>query len=193
MGMFDYVKCQYPLPEVKELNDWDIDIQKIEYQTKDMNNALNHYFINENGELWYKDQKYKWVESDDSFLKGHLELQSSEDKPANYHGILNFYCYEDIGEKDGKFYVYTSEYKAKFSDNVLVDLVVIETSIKDVTENKIKIEEFFQKYEKNKNKFYNKYFFQTETYRCVRNFILKCFYEWCRINDRIHYFLSKHL
>ena len=51
MGMYDTIKIktQLPLPEeVKELN---IDWEKVEYQTKDLDNCLSEYIISENGKL----------------------------------------------------------------------------------------------------------------------------------------------
>lgn len=42
--MFDYVKCEYPLP-VPEAND-------LEYQTKSMDNFMDQYLIKADGSLW---------------------------------------------------------------------------------------------------------------------------------------------
>lgn len=193
MGMFDSIKCSYPLPEVKGLQGWNLNIQEIEYQTKDMDNVLGHYYIKENGELWWKDQKFKWVDDDNAFLKGYLEVESSEDKPANYHGILNFYCYEDLGEKDGKFYIYTSEYNAKFSDNVLVNLEVVEAKVEDVTESKLKTQAFWKKHDEKRKKWYNKYFLHTKIIQKIRRMILRSFYRWYQLNQSIYYCLSRFL
>lgn len=47
MGMFDYVRCQYPLP-VAGAND-------LEYQTKDTPaQDLDHYEIHADGSLWHQ-------------------------------------------------------------------------------------------------------------------------------------------
>lgn len=47
MGMFDELRCKYPLP-VEGANELD-------YQTKDLDNALNQFEIREDGTLWVEE------------------------------------------------------------------------------------------------------------------------------------------
>ena len=153
MGLFDYVRCKYQLPKPSfDLDSWKIDLNQLEYQTKDLENFMIEYTIRENGELWYDDKKYKWVDDDNHFLKGYMEVETSEEKPANFHGVLLFYCYEDLGERDGKFYNLQLDYEAKFVDNKIVELKLVEEKLEDVTEYKLKMKEFFKQEEIKRNK-----------------------------------------
>lgn len=55
MGMFDYLKCQYPLPGNPSPDE--------EYQTKDTENQfLLNYEIREDGTLWFETFDYSWAE-----------------------------------------------------------------------------------------------------------------------------------
>ena len=153
MGLFDTIHCKYQLPKPSfELDSWNIDLNKLEFQTKDLENIMMEYTIRENGELWYDDKTYKWVDDDNRFLKGYMEVESSEEKPANFHGVLLFYCYEDLGERDGKFYNLQLDYEAKFVDNKIVELKLVEEKLEDVTEYKLKMKEFFKQEEIKRNK-----------------------------------------
>lgn len=191
--MFDSVKVEYKLERPKELDGFDIDIQDLEYQTKDLENCLLHYTIRENGELWLKDEKFKWVDDDNAFLKGYMEVVSSEEKPVNYHGILNFYSYEELGEKDGRYYSYAVDYEAKFSDNKLVDLKTLEVKVEDITEYKQKTDEFIKKEKERVGKWYNKYFFYSRFYRKFRHLIIKMFYKWHIFNQNLYMFVVRFL
>ena len=51
MGMFDYIKCKYPLP-ISGLND-------INFQTKSLDNCLEQYEIREDGTLWREICRYE--------------------------------------------------------------------------------------------------------------------------------------
>lgn len=50
--MFDSIRCSYPLPLPLEVVDDLPDIYEVEFQTKDLDNLLNEYYLNENGELF---------------------------------------------------------------------------------------------------------------------------------------------
>ena|SRR5690606_14733928 len=87
MGMFDSINCEVELPgEPKPpANRW--------LQTKDFDCLLDTYTIRADGTLWKK------------------EFEEREQEQVNFHGLLNFYTYEnDI------WY----EYNAKFTDGKLV-------------------------------------------------------------------------
>jgi hypothetical protein len=53
MGMFDFVRCKYPLTDRAKLNE---KLRTIEFQTKSFDDpGLNYYEIRENGQLWYRE------------------------------------------------------------------------------------------------------------------------------------------
>lgn len=93
MGMFDYVKVDYPL-EIIEFDEQTIDPNQQEnFQTKAFENALQTYTISEDGRL------------------------SVENHDILFHGILYFYTTITIDENN-----YWLEYHAKFTDGALVEL-----------------------------------------------------------------------
>ena len=49
MGMFDTVVCRLELPYPKDLRGLKL---SEEFQTKDLGQALDHYFIGDKGKLW---------------------------------------------------------------------------------------------------------------------------------------------
>ena len=193
MGLFDYIRADYPLPFTLEMVDWDLDIQEMPFQTKDLENFMEEYFINPEGELYYVKHTREWVDDDDAFLKGYLKIVDTEIVPANFHGVVYFYCYEDHPEKDGKHYMLYAEYEAKFSNNKLVNIELFDANIEDVTEYKLKNEEFFEKLEKQKNKWYNKYIMYTKPVKFVRRKIYKFFYNLHQLTGKLHTFAIRHL
>jgi hypothetical protein len=70
MGMFDSIRCDYPLPLPLEVVDKLPDIYEKEFQTKDFENLLDYYILTEEGELLFHKKKYEWRDDDSSFLKG---------------------------------------------------------------------------------------------------------------------------
>lgn len=65
MGVFDYLRCKYPLP-VEGSND-------LEYQTKDTDaQYLDEYEIREDGTLWHK--TYDTEDRSDSNAEGLMRL-----------------------------------------------------------------------------------------------------------------------
>lgn len=65
MGMFDYIICEYPLPDGLVFND---------FQTKDLGKYLIQYKIDKDGYLWVDDRKIKWKDSPD-----WVRVNTSED------------------------------------------------------------------------------------------------------------------
>lgn len=114
MGMFDDIKCEYPLP--------DAEAQGETFQTKDLDCLLDTFTITKEGRLMYHAYDTLIVPEDERTLcKGippekRTELQKTcgmfgrknerlEDE--NYHGYLRFYT-----SINGVQY----EYMAKFTD-----------------------------------------------------------------------------
>jgi hypothetical protein len=137
--------------------------------------------------------KYKWVDDENTFLKGYMDVLSSEEKPANFHGIITFYCYEDLGEKDGKYYNLELDYEAKFVDNKLTDIELVKELISDVTERKKRLDDWFEEEKIKNNKWYNKYFFNTFPIRKIRKTVITLAYKWHNFNYSIYSFLIRHL
>ena len=95
MGMFDYVKCDRPLPDGGARNPHDD-----HFQTKDLGCELATFRITEDGKLV--------CEADGMF--------TTESGPRDdFHGILNFYTCNSTG---GDW----REYNAKFTDGQCVGI-----------------------------------------------------------------------
>lgn len=176
--MFDNINCEYPLPVSKELIELeDFDIYEAEFQTKDLENALELYTITEDGDLIRKKIQYEWVDDDEAFLKGYMKVVSSEDIKENFHGIIEFYCYEQLRkEVEGKTKEtsVTVDYEAKFIDGKLSSIELVNQSIEDTTDHYYDMKEFFRKQEAERSKWYNKYFLYTKQFR---NFKRVCIYK----------------
>lgn len=170
--MFDNINCEYPLPVSKELIELeDFDIYEAEFQTKDLENALELYTITEDGDLIRRKVQYEWVDDDEAFLKGYMKAVSSEDIKENFHGVIEFYCYEQLRkEDDGKIKEtsVTVDYEAKFIDGKLSSIELVNQSIEDTTDHYYDMKEFFRKQEAKRNKWYNKYFLYTKQFRTFK-------------------------
>jgi hypothetical protein len=193
MGMFDTIKCDYPLPVTTEMLEWGLDMQNMNFQTKDLENLLEEYVITPEGEFLFIKHTRKWVDDDSAFLKGYFEIVDTEIVPANYHGIVYFYCYEKLGVKDGKHYVISAEYEAKFIDNKLVNLELFDQEIIDDTEHVLRMKEFDKQREIEANKWYNKFIFNTKVVRKIRRAIHNIFYKLYQFTGKLHTWSIKHI
>lgn len=109
MGMFDYIRCDYPLPGPGKLDDLeDLDIN---FQTKDLNNYLETYVIREDG-----------------------ILEGPDGPMSDFTGKINFYwsnwasCSHGMTfTRNGEDFIQL-EYDAVFHEGRLVSLVEIENS-----------------------------------------------------------------
>jgi hypothetical protein len=112
MGMFDYVRCAYPLP-VEGAND-------LEYQTKDTDAQwMDYYEIREDGTLWH--QEYDTEDHSDPNAEGFERFCGCMTRVnerwvrESYTGPLTFYT----GTPNGWL-----EFSALFASGLLVALVV---------------------------------------------------------------------
>lgn len=88
MGMFDYLKCRYPLP-VEGANDLD-------FQTKSLYKRLDDFEIREDGTLWKKpDNETEWYKFN---FTGEIRFHAiwNEEfinEEAKYSGWIDFSAY----------------------------------------------------------------------------------------------------
>jgi hypothetical protein len=176
MGMFDNIECNYPLPISKDLLDIEeLNIYDVQFQTKSLENLMELYVITEDGELLRKKNRYEWVDDDNYFLKGYMDVVSSADVKENFHGIIEFYFYETyLKDVDGKKkeMTVTGEYEAKFVDGKLSSIELVYQSIEDTTEYYEEMRELFKKREIEANKWYNKYILCTKQFRNFKRFFI---------------------
>lgn len=90
MGMFDYLKCEYPLP-VEGAND-------LEYQTKDTPaQYMDIYTIRADGTLWYRpfsDQPQEWEPAPD--FTGEIRFGTTTG--ARRTGSIEWSAYFEAGK-----------------------------------------------------------------------------------------------
>jgi hypothetical protein len=91
MGLFDSLYVKKKLPLTKELKALDVNWEEVDFQTKDLDNALDAYEITKAGKLRHLWQERAWKDDDDSFLKGYMEVVREEWRDVDFHGTINFY------------------------------------------------------------------------------------------------------
>ena len=135
MGMFDSIQCNSPLPLPLDVIDIYPDIYDQEFQTKDLENLLDNYILNEDGELLWVKKEYEWKDDDNYFLKGYMEVTKEEIVPSNFHGILNFYCYQTVEEdvENNTAKDISIDYLAKFTNGKLENIEILSYEIIDAT------------------------------------------------------------
>lgn len=126
MGMFDYVECNYQLPDTPA------SVQKEVFQTKSFGDGftggfMDKYTITKEGELVLHKTNWEVVPEEKRSYYGKPEWDNNPlckimgsmkqipvgDEIVNHHGYVNFYA--DI---DKEWY----EYEAKFTDGIVVSI-----------------------------------------------------------------------
>jgi len=174
MGMFDSIECNYPLPLPLDVVDIMPDPYDQEFQTKDLENLLDLYYLNEDGVLYWRKRKYEWKDDDSAYLKGYMDVVEEEVIPIDFHGVLNFYCYETVHEDKAsdKAKDVTIDYLAKFTNGKLENIEVLSYEVRDATVRIIELKNTMQKYEERRKRWYNKYIFHTKYWRFIKNKII---------------------
>ena len=193
--MFDSINYKYfaPLETTEDIKKLNIDVEGFTFQTKDLDNCLETYIINEKGRLIHKKVKYKWVDDDNAFLKGYMDEESHELVDTNYHGDILFYAFEYIDVDDKEFSV-DVDYKARFTNGNLEFINLEKSSVKETTGRKEEQEKYFNSFKKQKQKWYNRCIFNTRSYNnYFRLPVTRFFYSLSRVFQRLHYFISRHI
>lgn len=116
MGMFDYLKCEYPISAPDTVREW---------QTKDTpEQYLATYKIDAAGELWFHKVDREYVDNGKKGLEGLLGCMKviGEEwiKQPDFRGEIRFYGNERIDGRDEhqKWW----EYSALFDDGKLISM-----------------------------------------------------------------------
>lgn len=196
MGMFDSIECNYPLPLPLEVVDIFPDIYDQEFQTKDLENLLDLYYLNEDGVLYWRKRKYEWKDDDSAYLKGYMDVVEEEVVPTDFHGVLNFYCYETVNEDESsdKAKDVTIDYLAKFTNGKLENIEVLSYEIRDATVRIIELKNTMKKHEERRKRWYNKYIFYTKYWKFIKNKIILAPIDLLRkLLDKIYWFGVRYL
>lgn len=196
MGMFDSVQCNYPLPLPLDVVDIYPDIYDQEFQTKDLENLLDNYILNEDGELLWIKKEYEWKDDDGHFLKGYMEVTKEEIVPSNFHGILNFYCYETVEEdaENNKAKDVSIDYLAKFTNGKIENIEVLSYEIIDATVRIVDLKNSMKKHAERRKRWYNKYIFYTKYWRFVKNKVILAPINFLKKSlDKLYWLVIKYL
>ena len=194
--MFDSIHCEYPLPLPLEVIDILPDIYEKEFQTKDLENLLDTYILNEDGELIWNKKQYKWKDDDDAFFKGYMEVIKNEMIPSEFHGVLNFYCYETVKEDESsdKAKDVVIDYLAKFTNGKIENIEILSYEIIDATVRIIELKNSLQKHEQKRNRWYNKYFFNTKFWKFIKwKILIKPIELIKKGSDKIYWLAVRYL
>lgn len=106
MGMFDEIFCKKELPlpdEIKEYTDW----KNFRFQTKDLENCLLEYIIEDDGILYETVIEREYIEYSEeerksvkpwNLWKDVIEKSRTNEK-LDYHGKIRFYTYENLNDE----------------------------------------------------------------------------------------------
>ena len=88
MGMFDGIVCEYKLPLPEELGELSkINWNEFEFQTKSLDNTLDRYTIEDDGQMYKEETKQKLVEDGE---KTHIEIVEDGIEKSYFTGELIF-------------------------------------------------------------------------------------------------------
>jgi len=133
MGMFDEIEVKKDLPipeEIKNFCDW----KKHRFQTKDLENCMSLYYINEYDELVEKRTEREYIPYSPEerktlkrkpwdLWKEVIEGETTYHN-TNHHGVINFYTYEHLNEKED----FNLEFNAYFVYGKLDKITLLEFS-----------------------------------------------------------------
>ena len=110
MGMYDEIKCDYPLP--------DAHMQNRTFQTKSFDCLLDRYTISDEGRLIHNTHTLELTPEDklpypDTPFIGMYTRVETGPVDTEYHGDVFFYDWDDRSNSD------LIEYQARFTDGQL--------------------------------------------------------------------------
>lgn len=149
MGMYDTIICKYPLPLPDDPKGY---TGSDDFQTKDFDQSLATYNIDENGQLFIHRYDGEWVEGDknsDSFIGklGYFKTTKKWLEVLNTTITVVFYDYQHSQNTD---YDYFIEYEAVFVDGKITSVKLIEFTATDNAERKKKDIEFEEQLKKHR-------------------------------------------
>lgn len=126
MGMFDYIRCEMPLPDgwqPSELQSKDFDCEMVTHViSKDGRLMLDRGHNEEVPLLERRSWKAEWGTSEEAQHEHPIEAlcgcmrRVPKYEDANFHGMVNFYGHEDTT---------WHEYNAKFTDGRCVGIEMV--------------------------------------------------------------------
>lgn len=128
MGMFDEIVVEYPLPDGWRPSE--------RLQTKDFECFMEVYELRADGTLWQRQVRmednpdYVPAETDSSMTRLINSRRRVVLPPVRVplHGIFRMYGYEQVADRETGDTAIWHDYRVKFTDGLLVEIVNIEES-----------------------------------------------------------------
>lgn len=168
--MFDNISISDALPFSQEMKDLGLDLNNHNWQTKDLDNCLNQYFI-QGSRLF--DQRYKINEFVDGEPMGYFKREEPYLAPVYHHGEIYFYDF--IRDVQDKWDCWV-EFKAIFTNGDLDRYELVKFEKTDNAERKQRQKEWQEQIDRENSIWVNKYFFHTKP---VKWFGRKIWYRVC--------------
>lgn len=144
MGMYDTIICEYPLPMPSDPKGY---CGSKDFQTKDLDLALDLYEIDKNGRLFLQRSEGEWIEGDKNATgfaakMGYFKTNKIWKEELALTATINFYDYQHSSNTD---YDYFIEYKAVFIDGKISSVDIVGFEARDNAERKKRDLEFDKK------------------------------------------------
>ena len=188
MGLFDSIKCKYPLPRPQDPMELvNINFNDLDYQTKDLDETMSEFELREDGTIWKEEHKYKFIAGDPngksfSDKMGHMESEGSWWTQV-FPDVIIFY---DSIIRDEFVNDYWIEYKAFFSKGVLTSIEIAGFEAEDNSARKARAKMFVDKM-KTRETLWNKWYMKF-IYHYYDKAVGWIFRAWRRLTV----FVSKH-
>mgnify|MGYP006274866223 CR=1 FL=1 len=173
MGMFDTIAWGEKLPFSKEMKELGLNKSDWEFQTKDLDNVLSVYFV-QNKKLFL--QKYKineWVEGDSKAKHltdrlGYLRRDEPYLELAAVTCSIRMYDHRyDVQDKWDCWI----EYEANFVKGKLKSVKLSKFEKTDNAERRARDEEFRKQYARETGLWYNRFIFYTRPWRLISRYL----------------------
>lgn len=195
MGMYDSVRCEKRLPLNKELRSLKIKWNKVEFQTKDLDNCLINYVITKDGDLieevveyeytYYTEEERKSKDFKPWNIIKDQKIAKQYTKKVDYHGKITFYDILKFSDTEDIWV----DFEAYFSYGKLDKLVLLKTEkheSRDLRNNK-----FWEEHNKRKNSFPYKLKKRTGWFWFWTKVSIAC-YKLSRLFADLQHFILKH-
>lgn len=193
--MHDSVKCEKRLPLNKELRSLKIKWNKVEFQTKDLDNCLNNYVITKDGDLieevveyeytYYTEEEKKSKDFKPWNIIKDQKILKQYTKKVDYHGKITFYDILKFSDTEDIWV----DFEAYFSYGKLDKISLLKAEKHE--SRSIRNDEFWKEQEKIKNSFSYKLKKRTGWFWFWNKVSIVC-YKISRLFSSIQYFIIKH-
>lgn len=189
MGMYDTIVVADSLPWPEEALSLKLNTLVKDFQSKDLECAMEEYAI-QGGRLFIKKWKEsKWIEGDKNAKNvcdrfGYLERTGEYMEEVPHHGIVEFYDFtSDVDSRWDCWVVF----KAIFNRGAVEGFELVEFRKDDNAERKAREKKSLEEYERQQNLWYNKYFLQTSIVFKIRRKISRLLHSFGQVLQTLSY------